>query len=189
MGLFFEVLSAINNPHQSASIDQLSSLTGSVQQLATQNGISAGTMQSVLSSLGGALAPALQQQLGAGGGQQLGGLLGQLTGGNLAGNVLSQATSGNLDASSISSLIPPQVQQQIAQVVAQKTGLNAGMIQGLLPTLLPTVLGFFKMGASTTGGGNPLLNAFLDSNHDGNTDLGDMIKFADRFLNAQYQPS
>lgn len=188
MGLFFEVLNAINNPHQSASIDQLSSLTGSVQQLATQNGIDAGTMQSVVSALGGALAPALKQQLGAGGGQ-LGGLFGQLAGGNLAGNVLNQATSGNLDASSISSLIPPQLQQQIAQVVAQKTGLDAGMIQGLIPTLLPTVLGFFKMGANTTGGGNPLLNAFLDSDHDGDTDLGDMMKFANRFLNAQYQPS
>jgi len=41
------------------------------------------------------------------------------------------------------------------------------------------------MGASTSGvgGSNSLLNTFLDSDRDGDTDLGDVFKFANRFLN------
>ncbi|WP_421659312.1 DUF937 domain-containing protein [Leptothermofonsia sp. ETS-13] len=182
MGLFYEVLSAINNPNQQASIDQLSSLSGSVQQLANQHGIDNNTMQTVLSALGGALSPVLRQQAGS---QSLEGMLGQLAGGNFAG------TGGNFNPSSLVSLIPPQFQEQIIQTVAQKTGLSAGMLQGLLPALLPIVMNFLNMGKSTSGGqgANPLLNAFLDSDRDGDTDLGDVMKFANRFLNAQYQPA
>jgi uncharacterized protein YidB (DUF937 family) len=186
MGLFFEVLSAINNPNQSASIDQLSSLTGSVQQLAAQNGLDVSTTQSVISALGGFLRPVLQQQ--AGSNASLEGILRQVGGGNLGGTV-SQLAGGNLGATALDSLIPPALQQQIIQGIAQKTGLDAGMIQSLLPTLIPVVLNFLKMGNNTSGqGGNSLLNTFLDSDRDGDTDLGDMMKFANRFLNAQYQP-
>jgi hypothetical protein len=186
MGLFFEMLSAINNPNQQASIDQLSSLTSSVQQLADQNGIDVSTAQSVLSALGGFLRPVLQQQTG--GNPALEGLLGQLGGGNLGG-LVGQLAGSNLGTSALDSLIPPPLQQQIIQGIAQKTGLDAGMIQGLLPTLVPIVLKFLNMGTSTSGqGGNSLLKTFLDSDRDGDTDLGDLMKFANRFLNAQYQP-
>ncbi len=182
MGLFYEVLSAINNPNQQASIDQLSSLSGSVQQLTNQYGIDNNTMQTVLSSLGGILGPALRQRAG---GQSLEGMLGQLAGSSLAGS------GGNFNPASLASLIPPQLQEQIIQTVAQKTGLSAGMLQGLIPALLPIVMNFLNMGRSTSGvqGSNPLLNAFLDSDRDGNTDLGDVMKFANRFLNAQYHPA
>ena len=173
--MFFEVLSAINDPTKQGSIDQLSQVTGIVQQLAKSNGLSDDQMGSIMSALGGALQPALKQQAGALGGGQLTSMLGQLTGGG-----------GN--AAAIQAMIPPQMQQQIAQTIAQKTGMNPALVQAMLPQLITAALGMFKMGATKPGvaaaGGNPLLNAFLDGNRDGSTDMGDVLKFAGRFLNA-----
>jgi len=37
-------------------------------------------------------------------------------------------------------------------------------------------------GAPGASGGNPLLNAFLDGDHDGDTDLGDLMSMAGRFM-------
>lgn len=175
MGLFFEVLSAINNPNQNASVDQLSTITNTVQQLATSHGVEPSTMQSVLSGLGGALRPALQQQATGGG---LGNLVGQLTGGG-----------GLSGAGALSSLLTPELQQQIAQGVAQKTGMSSGVIQSLLPSLVPVVMQLLNMGSSSNAGGlaglasNPLLRSFLDSDRDQDVDLGDVFKFSSRFLN------
>lgn len=173
--MFFEMLSAINDPNKQGSIDQLSQVTGAVQQLAKSQGVSSDQMGSVMSALGGALQPALKQQTNQVGGSQLTNMLNQLTG-----------SSGN--ASAIQSMIPPQMQQQIAQAIAAKTGMNAGMVQAMMPQLINSAMGMFKMGAPKPGvaatGGNPLLNAFLDSDRSGTTDLGDVMKFANRFLNA-----
>lgn len=166
-------LSAINNPNQNASVDQLSTITNTVQQLASTHGVEPSAMQSILSGLGGALRPALQQQASGGG---MGSLLGQLATG--------QSTGMGMGA--LSSLLTPQLQQQLAEGVAQRTGMNAGMIQSLLPSLLPVVMQLLNMGANKSGGGlasNPLLATFLDSDRDQDVDLGDAFRFANRFLN------
>lgn len=171
MSLFFDVLSSINNPNQQGSVTQLGNVVGGLQQLATSQGIDAAQMQSVLSSVGGFLGPALQQQQGMlGGGGQLENLVGQLGG-------------SGAPATAMQSLIPPQVMQQLVQVVSQKTGLDAGMLQGLLPSLIPAVMGLLNMGSSQPGtrGDNPLLGAFLSGGS--NADLGEVFKFANRFLN------
>jgi hypothetical protein len=174
MGLFFDVLSAINNPNQQASVSQLESITNSIQQVASSQGIDAGKTQSLMSALGGFLRPALKQQRSAMGDNQLDNLLGRFGGG----------TAATMGASAISSLFPPQMQQQMIQSIAQKTGLSPNMLQSAMPVLIPAVMGLLSMGAKKPGmgGGNPLLNAFLDSDRDGDTDLGDVFKFASRFL-------
>lgn len=169
MSLFFDVLSAINNPNQQGSVSQLEAVTQSIQQVAADRGLESSQLPGLLSALGGALAPALQQQSTGGG---LDSFIGQLAG-------------AGASTAALQTIIPPQLQQQIAQVVSQKTGISANTLLGLLPTLLPAIMGLLNMGASKPGtiGGNPLLNAFLDSNQDGNTDLGDVFRFANRFLN------
>jgi uncharacterized protein YidB (DUF937 family) len=171
MGLFFDVLSSINNPNQQGSVAQLETLTNTVQQAASEQGIGASQLQGILSALGGALSPVLRQQGLANGG--LGGAIGQLAG-------------AGASTAAIQALIPPQLQQQLIQIVSQKTGVSASTLQVLLPTLLPAVISLLNMGASKSGigGTNPLLTAFLDGNQDGNTDLGDVLKFATRFLNS-----
>lgn len=175
MGMFFDVLSAINNPNQQASVSQLASINDAIQQVATSQGIDAGKAQSLMSALGGFLRPALKQQQSAIGGGQLESLLGRL------GTGVGTAAG----ATALSSLLPPQMQQQMIQAIAQKTGLSPNMLQGAIPVLVPAVLGLLNMGANKpgTGGGNPLLKTFLDSDRDGDTDLGDVFKFANRFLN------
>jgi hypothetical protein len=172
MSLFFDVLSSINNPNQQGSIDQLSSVVNSVQELAGSQGLNNDQVGSLLNALGGALQPALKQQASTIGPGQLEGLLGKLGG---AGG-----------AAALASAIPPQLQEQLIQTVAQKSGLNAGLIQSLLPQLLPVVVGLLGLGAAkpgSAGGGNPLLGAFLNAGAPGTTDLGTVVKFANRFLN------
>lgn len=172
MGLFFDVLTAINNPDQKASVGQLSDVTSTIQQIAGNSGLEPSTMQTVLSSLGSALRPALRQQASTG---DLGSLMGQLGG-------LGAGASG---LGSLSSLLTPQLQQQIVQAVKQKTGVSAGTIQGMLPALIPVVMQVLNMGASTSSEAAPnlLLRSFLDSDRDQDVDFGDVFKFATRFLN------
>jgi hypothetical protein len=174
MGLFFDVLSAINNPNQQASVSQLEAITSSIQQVASSQGIDASKTQSLMSTLGGFLRPALKQQRSAMGENQLESLL----------NRFGTGTATSAGASAISALFPPQMQQQMIQSIAQKTGLSPNMLQSAMPVLIPAVMGLLTMGAKKpgTGGGNPLLSAFLDSDRDGDTDLGDVFKFASRFL-------
>jgi Bacterial protein of unknown function (DUF937) len=173
MSMFFDLLSAINNPNQQASVGQLETLTGQLGQLANSNGIQPDQIQGVLSVLGQTLQPALKQQSGLGGG--------------LLENLMGQVVNSGGGASALQSLLPAQAQQQIVQAVAQKVGLNPQMVSSVLPSLLPIVMGFFNMGSSTPGssGANPILKSFLDSDQDGDMDLGDMLKMANRFL----QPS
>jgi hypothetical protein len=100
---------------------------------------------------------------------------------------MGAASGGNLGA--LSSLLPPEAQSAVLQGVAGKTGLNASQLEGLIPSLLPIVMKFFNLGAGAPGGmagmaQNPLLKQFLDSDRDGDVDLGDVFKFAGRFLNG-----
>jgi hypothetical protein len=180
MGLFFEVLNAINDPNRQGSVEQLGSVAKAVEGLGGAQGLNPDVAQTVMSMLGGQVKSALQQQGGSSG---MGDLLGQVAGGNLAGMV-GQAAAGGAGLAGLQAMFPPQMQQQIAQGIAQKTGLNAQTIQGMLPTLIPAVMGLLNMGSTKPGvpGGNPILNAFLDSDKDGDTDLGDVMKFAGRFL-------
>ena len=168
--MFFEVLSAINDPQQQASISQLEHITNSVQHLAVGQGVNPHQMQSMMTVLGGALQTVLQQkqsELGAG---QLASALGRIS-----------------EPSMLQSIISPEIQQQLVQAVAQKTGMQASVAQVMLPKLLPVVMELFNMGAPTSDNvesTNPLLSTFLNSGRASNSDLGNVMKFAGRFLNA-----
>ena len=199
MGLFFDVLSAVNNPNQQANVGQLGSLVSSVQQLSSQTGMDPGTTQNVLSAVGQFIQPALQQQGAAMGGQQLSNLVGQIAGAGAMGNMMGGGNNplgglmgqvaGGGGAAALQGLLPGSMQQEMAQVVAQKTGLDPTMVQSMLPALIPVVMNLLHMGATkpgAPGGGNPLLSAFLDGNRDGNTDLGDVMNFATRFVNPPH---
>lgn len=170
MGLFFEVLSAINNPQQTGSIGQLATVMDGVRQ-AGGDRIDPSTMQTVLSTVGGFLRPAMKQQVGN-----------PIT---PVGGILESLTGGSLDSGLLSSILTSQLQDQISQAVARKTGIDAATVGSMLPALVPAALSFFKMGEGIPGSGapNPILTAFLDRDRDGDTDLGDLFKFAGRFLN------
>lgn len=173
MGLFFEMLSAINDPTRQGSVDQLGSVMNTIQQLGASRGINAPTLQVAMSALSGFIAPALKQQSLTGDSQSL-------------NNLVNQFASAGTGAAALQTFLTPQLQQQIIQGIAQKTGLSASTLQTLLPGLVTAAMGFLSMGASKPGvaGSNSVLNAFLDGDRDGTPDLGDVFKFAGRFLNA-----
>jgi hypothetical protein len=165
MSLFFDVLSAINNPNQQANISHL--------EVAGENGIPSNQMPTILSAVGSAVLPALQQKASGGGNP-----LEQLMGGGL---------SGMLGNAALQNLLPVQAQSQLVEGLAQKTGLNASMLQSMVPALIPVVMGFLNMGANKPGqpGGNPLLSAFLGGDS-GGSDLGNVLTMANRFLNPSH---
>lgn len=180
MGMFFDVLSAINNPNQEASIDKLSEVTGSLNEITSNTDLDPSAMEGVLSSLGGVLSSHLKDESQKDG-NFLDGIMDKFTGGD--DNPLTGG--GNPLTGGIQSMISNQMEDQIIRAVAAKTGLNTSMLQGVVPRLLPAVMGLLRMGKTTPGAvgesGNPLLKSFLDG--DGGADLGNVFKFANRFLN------
>lgn len=176
MGLFDQVVGALSNPNQQASTQQLSGILGTVQHLANSQGVDPSTTQTVVSIVGRYVRSALQQQQSTDGREKAQALVDQFGG-----------TSPN--AAALQALFTPQQQQQLAEDASQRTGLNTGTIQSMLPILVPLALNLLKTGASNqesqaqAGQSNSVLNAFLDSDGDGDVDLGDTISMASRFLN------
>jgi Bacterial protein of unknown function (DUF937) len=173
MSLFFDVLSAINNPSQQANISQLETMTSTVQKVAGEHGVPANQMPTILSAVGSAVLPALQQKAGGGGNpleQMMGGALG-----------------GMLGNAALQNLLPAQAQSSLVEGLAQKTGLHASTLQSMVPALIPVVMGFLNMGSNKPGqaSGNPLLSAFLGGDS-GGSDLGNVLTMANRFLNPSH---
>jgi hypothetical protein len=176
MALFDQILGAINNPNQQANTDQLSSILGMVQQAANNQGVDPSANQAMLSMVGGYVRSALQQKQAEGGRGQVEAIVNQFAGANP--NMAIQA------------LFPPQQQQQIAEAISQRTGLPAGTIQAMLPVAVASVMNLLQSGAtnqnaqgSNTQGSNNILSAFIDSDRDGDVDVGDAMAIASRFLN------
>jgi len=167
MSIFFELLSAINNPDQQANITQLSAIARTIQQVAQTHHLQPDAMQNLVSALSRAIGPALQKQGDKLGPDQLTKLVSKLAGEN--------------GASLVQSIISPQMMQQLSQIVGQKTGIDSAVILNALPTLLPTLMQILDLGRTTTGSSqNPLLAAFLAQGS--HADLGEVVKFTDRLL-------
>lgn len=176
MALFDQILGAINNPNQQANPDQLSSILGMVQQAASNQGVDPSANQAMLSMVGGYVRSALQQKQAEGGRGQVEAIVNQFAGANP--NMAIQA------------LFPPQQQQQIAEAISQRTGLPAGTIQAMLPVAVASVINLLQSGAtsqnaqgSSNQGSNNILSAFIDSDRDGDVDVGDAMAIASQFLN------
>ncbi|HBB34157.1 MAG TPA: hypothetical protein DDZ80_18245 [Cyanobacteria bacterium UBA8803] len=172
MSLFNQILSAIENPDQQGSPSQLGNIFNTVQQLSNNNNVDPSTIQSVLSIVGKYARPALQQKRETEGMQETQSFVNQFSGTQPS----SQAVNLLFSA--------PQL-QQIIQEIEQRTGLDAGMIQAMLPTLVPLVLNFLQTGTDTHNpqGSNSVLNAFLDTDGDGDVDIADAMQMASRYMN------
>ncbi|WNZ21930.1 DUF937 domain-containing protein [Leptolyngbya sp. NK1-12] len=181
MGLFDQILSAVNNPNQQASPDQLGAILNTVQQLSNRQGLNPSTTQTAMSVVGSYVRSALQQQRNAGGNARAEAIVNQYGG--------TSPSLGALDA-----LFSPAQQRQVADAVAQRTGISADQVIALLPILVPIVLNLLKQGSTTrtanaptanTTGSNSVLDSFLDADGDGDVDVGDAMSLAGRFLNQR----
>ena len=175
MGLFDQILGAMDNPNQQASPNQLGSILGAVEQLSGNQGVDAGTTQLAMSVLGGYVRSALQDVRSQSGDAQ-------------AQQVVNQFSGTNPNPEAVQSLFGGGQLAQIVQDIAQKTGLNNATVQAMIPVLVPLVLNLLQTGSNTQNpaqGGNPVLKTFLDADGDGDVDITDTISMASRFMNQR----
>jgi hypothetical protein len=172
MGLFDQVVSALNNPNQEASSDQLGSILSVVGQLSGNQGLDAASTQTLLSVVGQHVRGALNEK------RQTGGQ-------GLAESLVTQFSGTQANPDAVANLFSQREQTATVQDAASKTGIDPQTIQALMPLLIPVVLKFLQQGntTQTAAGGNSVLSTFLDSDGDGDTDIGDAISIAGRFLN------
>lgn len=172
MGLFDQIIHAINNSNQEASSGQMASMLSTMQQVGDSYGTEPSTVQSVLSVVGSYVRGALQQKRSTNGTEEAQAIVNQYSG-----------TYPNPQA--VHNLFSPNQVEQLAQVAAQRTGLNADTIQQMLPILVPLVLNLLQTGTRSQnpqGGSNPVLSSFLDADLDGDVDIADAMQMAGRYL-------
>jgi hypothetical protein len=169
MGLFDQILNAIDDPNQAASPGQMSGIFNTVQQVSNSYGADPSSVQSAMSIVGNYVRSALQQKQATQGPQQ-------------AEAFVNQYSGSSPNPQAVNALFGASQVQQIVQAVSQRTGLNASMIQQMLPILVPLVLNFLHTGSHTQSGrgSNPVLSAFLDADRDGDVDISDAMSLAAR---------
>lgn len=170
MGIFDQVMGAIQDPNREASIGQLGQIVSMAQQVAQASNANSSTTQQAASVVGSFVQSALKEK------QQSQGL----------DAVLDLVQQGTTDGAGVlPKLFSPDQQSAIATTVSEKTGLDADQVIAMLPMVIPIVMKFLNQGAAKTGTqaqGNPLVTAFLDGDGDGDVDMGDVLKMAGRFM-------
>ena len=170
MGIFDQVMGAIQDPNREASIGQLGQIVSMAQQVAQASNANSSTTQQAASVVGSFVQSALKEK------QQTQGM----------DAVLDLVKQGTTDGAGVlPKLFSPDQQSAIATTVAEKTGLDPDQVIAMLPMVIPIVMKFLNQGAAKTGTqaqGNPLVTAFLDGDGDGDVDMGDVLKMAGRFM-------
>ncbi|MEM7062959.1 MAG: DUF937 domain-containing protein [Cyanobacteria bacterium P01_B01_bin.77] len=170
MGIFDQVMGAIQDPNREASIGQLGQIVSMAQQVAQANNANSSATQQAASVVGGFVQSALREK------QQNQGM-------NAVLDLVKQGTTDG--AGVLPKLFSPEQQREIASVVEQKTGLDSTQVMAMLPMVIPIVMKFLNQGSAKAGKaaeGNPLVTAFLDGDGDGDVDMGDVLKMAGRFM-------
>ena len=173
MGLFDQIIGALNNPNQAGSSDQLGNILNTAQQLSQNFGVSPQASQTVMSMVGSQVRSALQQKRSEVGNDSVQDMVNQFGG-----------TSPNYQA--VQMLFSPQQQQQVIQTISQHTGINSETIAAILPMAVPLILNLLKTGTSTqspqSSASNNVLNGFLDADGDGDVDVADAMRLAGQYL-------
>lgn len=173
MKLFERIADAVNSPEREASTGQVDSTLSIVQALAQSHGISPEATRTIASIVGGYIRSNLKDTRKDQGEAQ-------------AESLVNRYSGVSPDQSSVQALFNDQQRSEMVQKASQRTGVHAGAIQAILPILVPAILNLLKTGAVSQSGsrkGNSVLSAFLDSNRDGDVDIGDAIAMAGEYLN------
>ncbi|PZD72843.1 hypothetical protein C1752_03338 [Acaryochloris thomasi RCC1774] len=172
MGLFDQIVSAIDNPNLQASTGQLGGILNTVQSLSNAQGANPESTQTAVGVVGKHVRSALKSQPSGGQAQAL----------------VDQYSGTGTNPEAVNTLFSEGQQQQMVQEISQRTGLDSKAIAGMLPMLVPLVLNLLNSGSQSKDprqGGNPVLNSFLDSNGDGDVDVSDAMRMAGQFLSKR----
>lgn len=170
MGLFDQILNAVNDPNLQANAGQLAGIFTNLQQVQNTQGTDSSTMQSALSSVGSLVRSSLQQKRAEGGNQ-------------LVESIINQFAGTSPNPSAVNALFGSHW-DSVADVVSQKTGIDRNTITQMLPMLVPLVLNFLQSGNNPQNpqAGNPVVNSFLDADGDGDVDIADAMQMASRYF-------
>ncbi len=188
MGLFDAIIGSISDPNQKTQSSDLAGMLQGIQALAGQQGTSEGSMQQVISALGNHVKTGLNQVHADESPETADLMVEQLSAQGQASPDMLERLFGGQGG-----------QQQVAEDVSKKSGIDPQMIMSLLPVVLPIIMNLLKSGGPAGGGSqaaattpqsggssmNPILQSFLDSDKDGDVDLGDVIKMAGPFLSGK----
>lgn len=171
MGLFDQVMKAVADPSRQANIGQLSQILGSAKQIANENNADADTMKQAMSIIGSFVRSSLNDTR-------------RVQGNDAAQSLIEEgATNGT---AVIPKLFNNAQLTEMVSAVTQRTNLNTNQVQGILPMVLPLVMQFLSSGNAKGGAAqtnsNPILTAFLDSDSDGDVDMGDVLGMASKFM-------
>ncbi|MEL7085268.1 MAG: hypothetical protein AAF268_09025 [Cyanobacteria bacterium P01_A01_bin.3] len=174
MSLFDLVTSAIANPNQQASTNQLGGILQAVSQLSGQGSGNQSTSQMIMALAGRYLKSNLQQRR-------------QTDGDETIMNLVQQFSGTQADETAVSALLSGDQQEELAQEAASQTGLDKSAILSMLPVAIPLVMNLLKTGqgnASNANGlaSNSVLTSFLDADGDGDTDINDMLLMAGKYM-------
>ncbi|HEY9865964.1 MAG TPA: DUF937 domain-containing protein [Candidatus Obscuribacterales bacterium] len=172
MGLFDQILTALNDPNTMGNTDQIGSIVNTAQQLGNQLGIAPETSQMVMSMVGSSVRSSLQEkqtEIGNDGVQ----------------NIVNQFAGITSNPQAVEMLFSSTQQQQLIQTVSQHTGVSAETIQSVLPMVVPLVLNLLKTGTNqqqAASGSNSVLNSFLDADGDGDVDIADAMRLGGQYF-------
>lgn len=170
MGLFDQIINAIDSNDSQGDAKQIDSNLNTMQQLSNGFGTDSSATQSALSIVGNYVRGALQQKRSENGAEE-------------AQSIVNQYSGTESNSQAVDSLFSGSQVTQIVGEVARKTGLNPGIVQQMLPMLIPIVLNMLRSGTHSQNpqsGTNPVLNAFLDADRDGDVDIADAMQLASR---------
>lgn len=128
---------------------------GGIESMAKELGVSPGIAQQGAEALLPAILGGFQKQAQGGGGESLGGLIGQLGGGGLLDAVLgSQPTPVEPGNEVLGQIFGSKdVSRTVASHAAGQTGLDAGLLKKMLPMLAMLVAGAMAKQGGEAGGG------------------------------------
>jgi len=179
MGIFDTILSAIDNPDQQGSNDDISNVLGNIQRISQDYNVNPDTLADAVSVVGNYVKGSLQETKNNEGESQVNNILNQLSGAPTDSdpdNILNNPNLGLL-------FNLPQVQEMIEQI-GSRTGLPEPIVRSILPSLVNVVVKFVQTGSFQDNSlvNNPVARMFLDGDKDGDVDLGDAMKLASRYL-------
>jgi len=171
MSLFNTILSAIDNPNQTASPGQLMGIINAVQQLGSTYQSNPEAVQTATAIVGKHVRSALQQKRDTEGEKQ-------------AQNIVHQYSGINPSNQAVQMLFSSPQIQQIVREIESRTPIPGGAIQAMLPALVPLVLNLLETGTDPQNpqNSNSVLSSFLDADGDGDVDISDAMKLAGRYM-------
>lgn len=179
MSIFDSILSAVDNPEQKGSTNDIANIVGNVQRISQDYNVSPDTIADAVSIVGKYVKGSLQQKREEGGEEQVNRVVDELSETSTDVNPDTPEENPNINV-----LFDTPIVLQMIEQIGARTGLPEPVVRSILPSLVNFVVRFLQTGNFQNNSlvNNPIAKMFLDSDKDGDVDLGDAMRLASRYL-------